>query len=211
MRYDALSKREILGGIPMRKWTLQLLPRCFSFLLCFAAYEAAHGAVATSFLVSTDQPCFSDCGDGGTGSTFVPTSGQSFTLWVAAIDADGHLVADYRGTVQLTSNDPATLPPPYTFTAEDGGIHAFIVTIDISGNGYAHTTLTARDTEELSGALTTLVVLVGRLAAAPASSALFLALLAFLIVGATARGRNGSRHGVEVRAARRRTRIKIRT
>ncbi|QTE30692.1 hypothetical protein [Pengzhenrongella sicca] len=55
------------------------------------------------------------------------TAGVPFTVTVTAKDPYYNVVASYRGTVALTSTDPAvpTLPAPYTFTAGDRGVHAF--------------------------------------------------------------------------------------
>ena len=41
-------------------------------------------------------------------------------------DAYGNVVTGYTGTVHFSTNDPgATLPPDYTFTAADAGVHTF--------------------------------------------------------------------------------------
>jgi len=45
---------------------------------------------------------------------------------VSAIDALGHVVQRYTGTVFFTSSDPAAiLPPAHKFTKSDGGTHLF--------------------------------------------------------------------------------------
>jgi len=54
------------------------------------------------------------------------TAGAPFDLTVTALDGNGNVDTNYRGTVQLTSSDPSgQLPPPYTFTAGDNGVHRF--------------------------------------------------------------------------------------
>jgi hypothetical protein len=53
-------------------------------------------------------------------------AGQPFALTVYALSAAGLLAHGYRGTVAFWSSDKAaTLPEPYTFRPEDGGIASF--------------------------------------------------------------------------------------
>ena len=62
------------------------------------------------------------------------TAGQTNSITVTAVDANGNPVPDFRGTIHLTTNDPkATLPTFYTFTAADAGTHTFQITLDKSG------------------------------------------------------------------------------
>jgi FG-GAP-like repeat/FG-GAP repeat len=61
-------------------------------------------------------------------------AGQTNSVTVIAVDANGNPVPDFLGTIHLTSNDPkATLPMFYTFTAADAGTHTFPITLDKSG------------------------------------------------------------------------------
>jgi hypothetical protein len=55
------------------------------------------------------------------------TAGTPFDLTVTAVDRYGNTAASYTGTVHFTSTDlhGATLPPDYTFTAADAGVHTF--------------------------------------------------------------------------------------
>jgi hypothetical protein len=65
------------------------------------------------------------------------TAGSSFSITVTALDANNNPVPSYSGTVHFTSTDPgASLPPDYTFTANDGGQHVFDsgVTLVSAGN-----------------------------------------------------------------------------
>jgi photosystem II stability/assembly factor-like uncharacterized protein len=56
-------------------------------------------------------------------STTVNTGAQ-FSITVTALDPFGHTLTGYRGTVHLSSTDPkAVLPPDFTFTAADNGVH----------------------------------------------------------------------------------------
>jgi hypothetical protein len=71
------------------------------------------------------------------------TTGEPTSVTVVALDAAGHRVSDYTGTVALTNSDAsATLPAAYTFTASDHGRHTFQVTFRTTGSQ----TVTATDT-----------------------------------------------------------------
>jgi uncharacterized protein DUF4214 len=62
------------------------------------------------------------------------TAGASVSVTVTALDATGHVAADYAGTVQLTSSDgQAQLPAAYTFTTADAGQHTFTVQLQTAG------------------------------------------------------------------------------
>src|SRR5262249_23656426 len=68
----------------------------------------------------------------GAASQFVisaPSSvkaGVPFSLTLTVQDVYGNVVTGYTGTVRFTSADKsATLPPNYTFTAADQGVHTF--------------------------------------------------------------------------------------
>jgi hypothetical protein len=54
---------------------------------------------------------------------------------VAAVDAYGNTITEYRGTVNLSSDD-ALLPGPYTFTANDNGMHVFTTAFQHVGTHY---------------------------------------------------------------------------
>ncbi len=71
------------------------------------------------------------------------TAGSTFSVTVQALDQDGNVFPNYRGTVHFTSSDPqASLPANYTFTAADNGVHTFNVTLKTAGDQ----TITATDT-----------------------------------------------------------------
>ena len=54
------------------------------------------------------------------------SAGVLFSLTLTVEDAYGNIVTDYTGTVHFTSTDnKATLPSNYTFTAADKGVHTF--------------------------------------------------------------------------------------
>jgi N-acetylneuraminic acid mutarotase len=75
------------------------------------------------------------------------TAGTPFDLTITAVDRYGNTAASYTGTIHFDSTDPfgATLPPNYTFTAADAGVHTFAggatlftasgQTITVSGTG----------------------------------------------------------------------------
>ena len=72
------------------------------------------------------------------------TVGVPFDAQFGAYDESG-LVGIYRGTVTLTSSDPAAiLPAPHAYGADDAGQHVFTVTLSSPGSQ----TLTATDTVE---------------------------------------------------------------
>jgi uncharacterized delta-60 repeat protein len=71
------------------------------------------------------------------------TAGTSGTFTVTALNPDGSVNTGYTGTVHFTSSDPnAVLPPDYTFTAADQGVHTFSATLVTAGSQR----LTATDT-----------------------------------------------------------------
>jgi hypothetical protein len=56
------------------------------------------------------------------------TSSMAFDVTVTALDAFAHTAVGYRGTVTFSSSDTdpgVVLPTDYTFTTDDGGVHAF--------------------------------------------------------------------------------------
>ena len=61
-------------------------------------------------------------------------SGKRFSIKVAAYDDKGNLDINYRGTISFQSSDQlAELPPDYSFTAFDGGVHVFDVVLNDTG------------------------------------------------------------------------------
>jgi hypothetical protein len=63
------------------------------------------------------------------------SAGSPFAITVRVADAAGHTVTGYGGTVHFsTTAQQAGLPPDYTFTATDRGVHTFIgVSVDTAG------------------------------------------------------------------------------
>jgi hypothetical protein len=60
--------------------------------------------------------------------------GAAHTFTVTAVDAFGNTATGYTGTIHFTSSDKkAGLPPDYTFTAGDGGVHNFSATFQSLG------------------------------------------------------------------------------
>jgi hypothetical protein len=63
------------------------------------------------------------------------TAGTADSFTVTAQDAHGSTLTNYTGTVHFTSSDPqAVLPPDYTFTAADQGMHTFTVALRTAGD-----------------------------------------------------------------------------
>lgn len=63
------------------------------------------------------------------------TAGHAVGVTVSAVDAAGHLVPGYTGSVRLTSTDgQALLPAPYMFTPASHGTHRFVVTLRTAGS-----------------------------------------------------------------------------
>ncbi len=62
------------------------------------------------------------------------TAGTAFSVTVTALDANNNIATGYGGTVHFTSSDStATLPTDYPFTAADGCVHTFSVTLRAAG------------------------------------------------------------------------------
>jgi hypothetical protein len=82
--------------------------------------------------------------------TGLPTSvtvGHADSITVTAVDAQGHPVAGYAGTIHFTSSDAqAGLPADYTFVAADHGAHTFPVTLKTQGAQ----TITVADKAQMS-------------------------------------------------------------
>src|SRR5262249_51875403 len=82
------------------------------------------------------------------------TAGVPFSLTLTVKDAYGNVVTGYTGTIRFTSTDSsATLPPSYTFTATDQGMHTFTGLIP---RKKGKQTITITDT--LNGSLTASVI-----------------------------------------------------
>jgi hypothetical protein len=88
------------------------------------------------------------------------TQGVPTAVTVVALDASGHVVPNYTGTVSLGSSDGgAKLPDNYQFTKSDNGRHTFQVTFENAGSQ----TVTATDTatSSVTGQASTTVDAVG--------------------------------------------------
>jgi hypothetical protein len=69
-----------------------------------------------------------------TGYSSAITAGGVDNVTIAVRDAYGNLATGYTGTVHISSSDAqAALPADYTFTAADGGVHTFAVTLKTAG------------------------------------------------------------------------------
>ncbi len=52
-------------------------------------------------------------------------AGSTLSIVVTARDIAGNIDPGYRGTIRFTATDNQALPPDYTFTAGDAGVHSF--------------------------------------------------------------------------------------
>ncbi|HUR80904.1 MAG TPA: hypothetical protein VM733_09065 [Thermoanaerobaculia bacterium] len=64
--------------------------------------------------------------------------GVPFDITVKALDASFNVVTDYAGTVHFSTSahSTAVLPPDYTFTLADQGVHTFSVTMNDGGSSF---------------------------------------------------------------------------
>jgi hypothetical protein len=65
-------------------------------------------------------------------------SGLAFSVTVTALDSAGQVFPNYRGRIHFTSTDAAAgvvLPPDYTFTPADQGIHTFGLGVTLQTTG----------------------------------------------------------------------------
>jgi hypothetical protein len=84
-------------------------------------------------------------------------AGAAHSATVTVKDASGNTAVGYRGTVRLTSTDPAAiLPAAYTFTGADVGTHTFSVTLRTAGT--RSVTATDTVTSSITGSQSAIVV-----------------------------------------------------
>jgi hypothetical protein len=98
-----------------------------SILVCAGIDRAgaAPMAIVVNCIDSISPPPNTQC--------FNHTLNQPFTFWVVIVDDTvsdaSNISKNYRGSIHFSSDDlTAELPPYYTFTADDAGIHAFTAT-----------------------------------------------------------------------------------
>jgi N,N-dimethylformamidase beta subunit-like protein len=97
-----------------------------------SAADTANGALTGSQTVTVSSAPAATLGLSGLSST---TAGTVQTATVTAFAADGTVSTGYTGTVHFSSSDAlAALPPDYTFTGSDGGVHQFPVTLTTAGS-----------------------------------------------------------------------------
>jgi uncharacterized delta-60 repeat protein len=100
--------------------TLTVTDAADASLMAGAAVSVVPGTV-TSLALSVD-PTTAQAGD-------------AMELTVTAQDSCGNTVRGYRGLVHFTSSDgQATVPPDYTFTAGDQGVHTFPLILRTAAN-----------------------------------------------------------------------------
>ena len=146
------------------------LPANYSFTAADAGvhtFSAILKTAGTQSLTATDTTAASLTGTDG-GITVKPAaaskfligapasvhSGVAFSLTVTVQDAYGNVVTGYTGTVHFTSTDnKATLPANYTFTASDKGVHTFTGLV-LRKRGTQKITLTDTLNSSLTGGVT---------------------------------------------------------
>ena len=111
--------------------TFSVTPMTLGTLTLTASDVANSAIVGSSSVVVT--PAWASRFVVTTAASTVAGVAQSVT--VTAYDSFGNLSNVYTGRVVLSSNDPqAVLPPTYTFTAADAGVHTFNVTLRTATN-----------------------------------------------------------------------------
>ena len=89
------------------------------------------GGLVARLPVSTNINVYSSNTAGSTLAVGTPLNQQ-----VVVLGADGQVDTGFRGTVVFSSSDPlAALPPPYTFTAADNGVHIFVQAVTFNTPG----------------------------------------------------------------------------
>jgi hypothetical protein len=80
------------------------------------------------------------------------TSGRPFTVTVITQDPYNNVATGYQGTVQFSTSDAShTLPPNYTFTTGDKGIHYFLNAVTLNTLGTQTVTVTDTVTNSITG------------------------------------------------------------
>ena len=141
-----------------------------TFVNGIGTFSVTPTAVGTQTLTATDVANSAIAGSSsivvtpGWASRFVvsaPASavaGVAQSVTVTAYDSFGNVSTVYTGGVVLTSNDvQAVLPPAYTFTAGDAGVHAFNVTLK-TATSLGTITVTDAASSALTGSRTGIVV-----------------------------------------------------
>jgi hypothetical protein len=77
-------------------------------------------------------------------------AGTPFTLTVTALDTNNQVGTHYIGTVTFGATAGSVLPPDYTFTLADHGVHTFTNGFTLFKTG--NQTLSAHDTSDITGA-----------------------------------------------------------
>jgi sugar lactone lactonase YvrE len=114
--------------------TISGAPQYTGFFTAHVSVQDAAGATASgTFFNSVAGPAASFA---VSSTVSALTAGASTSFTVTALDSMYIQAPSYRGTVYLSSSDPAAafLPASYAFTAADQGSHTFTVTLKTAGS-----------------------------------------------------------------------------
>jgi uncharacterized protein YqfB (UPF0267 family) len=117
--------------------------------------DTANPTVAGSVTISVIHPAAAN--HFGVRVPDAAPAGSSFPVQVVALDTSNQPVFGYTGTVHFTSSDSsATLPPDFTFTPDDHGVHEFAASLQAGGTQTIQVTDTAQNS--ISGSATLMVI-----------------------------------------------------
>jgi hypothetical protein len=113
------------------------------------ATDTASASVAGSAAVTVTPAAATHLGFAAPSSAHVNVA---FSITVTALDAYGNTATGYRGAVHFRSSLAKTkLPPDYTFTAADGGVHTFTNGVTFTRRGNATLTVTDKANSSITG------------------------------------------------------------
>src|SRR5262249_23072784 len=93
-----------------------------------------------------------------TTATTGPQAGAPFTLTVTVLDSTNLVDGNYKGTIHFSSTDLAgLLPPDYTFTPADNGVHKFSIGATLMTPGKQSISVTDKATGSIKGNVVVIV------------------------------------------------------
>lgn len=166
LSYNGTASVAITGA------TTSSAPTTITFHHGFDFFQATFSSTGTATVAATDTTTSSITGSAASDVNAAPvatqflltmpgkeTPGKPVNVTVEALDASGHIVPNYTGTIQLTSSTDTsntTLPITYQFTSADAGKHTFQVTFSTAtGSGLQSLTATDTTTASITGSVST--------------------------------------------------------